>query len=56
MRGLIALLGGFSAPPGNTESVISLAAMPKKKTMNISLMRKWTVIGWPKTLASSPNG
>ncbi len=32
-NGLIALAGGFSAPPGKQDSVISLAAMPKKKTI-----------------------
>ena len=48
ISGLMALGMGFSAPPGRIDSVISLAAMPKKKTMNTSLTRKWTVMCLPK--------
>ena len=53
-KGLIALGMGFRAPPGSNDWVISLVAMPKKKTMKISLMRKWTVTGLPKILVPSP--
>ena len=55
INGFMALRMGFSAPPGSTDSVISLVAMPKKNTMNISLTRKWTVTALPNILVSSPN-
>jgi hypothetical protein len=47
--GLMALRGGFSAPPGRQLSVISLAAMPKNSAMKMSLTRKCTLrwLPWP---------
>ena len=45
---------GFNAPPGRADSVISLVAIPKKNTINTSLMRKWIVTALPNILASSP--
>ena len=36
--GASALRGGLSEPPGRHDSVTSLAAMPKKSTMNMSLI------------------
>ena len=47
--GLTARCNGFSAPPDNVDSVISLAAMPKKRHMNIPLMMKCNVSGCPNT-------
>ena len=38
--GLSAFFGGLRLPPGRQASVISFAAMPKKNTMKMSLIRK----------------
>jgi len=38
-RGLIALDGGLRSPPGKHDSVISFAAIPKKKTPYVALDR-----------------
>ena len=53
--GFTALVGGLRLPPGRQASVISLAAIPKKKTMKMSFTRKWTVSSCPRRVMS-PKG